>query len=603
MKKLVVVFAAVATALTFVSCDKLSNQKLSVEYLPFKLDEKDAWGLMGKDGKALFKDEFEGIISPSYNGVFAEKTKNGISLYTTSEKPELIKGCDNLKAVGCMSDGLIPIVRKGQRIEYVDKRGKTKFTLNPYKNKEIVSATIFLDGLARIETDEGKYGFINTDGKVVIDPKYNNAGLFSEGVCVVQKIEKAKDTLFVLINKSGKEIKKLPKDASPQENIFSGGQLSIKVGKGDNERCAFLDKKGEIERKLPKKVKQVLEHKDKYYTYFDEDYNVGLNNMKDETVIRAKYESMTFVGEKTFLVNKGDKWNLIDDEDNVLKTFEDYTKVMYFDSWDCLFGIDSDEKVELMNTKGEKISNEAFIFRFDDLPLRAEVTSDYFDFAAVADKLASYITESGIGAVKIGDSMMKWLSDSNPASYYGENSVGLSPFMAEIADINKCELFVEVGSKNVIAIEKYKTEYFYGYSFQTHDGYTFNKNSKVDAVSILLSLETEDKIKDVEKLVNILRDKMVSKGYKVGKQGTFACELSKGNKTLLISPMVLRDTPILVAELVLTSDRSAIIKTMEEIEKMYSTNKENYKLYEDNEDYLEFGTETAVETAVEEPCM
>ena len=116
-------------------------------------------------------------------------------------------------------------------------------------------------------------------------------------------------------------------------------------------------------------------------------------------------------------------------------------------------------------------------------------------------------------------------------------------------------------------------------------------------------METEDKIKDVEKLVNILRDKMVSKGYKVGKQGTFACELSKGNKTLLISPMVLRDTPILVAELVLTSDRSAIIKTMEEIEKMYSTNKENYKLYEDNEDYLEFGTETAVETAVEEPCM
>ena len=89
MKKLVVVFAAVATALTFVSCDKLSNQKLSVEYLPFKLDEKDAWGLMGKDGKALFKDEFEGIISPSYNGVFADmictiessSKKNGEIIY------------------------------------------------------------------------------------------------------------------------------------------------------------------------------------------------------------------------------------------------------------------------------------------------------------------------------------------------------------------------------------------------------------------------------------------------------------------------------------------------------------------------------------------
>lgn len=133
MKKLLFVFAAVAAVFTFISCDKSSSEQLKAEYLPFKTDEKDAWGLLGKDGKPLFKDEFDGEISPSINGVFAVETKNGISIYRTSEKPELIKGCEDLKAVGMMNEGLIPIVRKGQRIEYVDKDGKTKFVLNPHK--------------------------------------------------------------------------------------------------------------------------------------------------------------------------------------------------------------------------------------------------------------------------------------------------------------------------------------------------------------------------------------------------------------------------------------------------------------------------------------
>ena len=604
MKKLLFVFAAVAVVFAFVSCDKSSSEQLKAEYLPFKTDDKDAWGLLGKDGKPLFKDEFDGEISPSINGVFAVETKNGISLYRTSEKPELIKGCENLKAVGMMNEGLIPIVRKGQRIEYVDKDGKTKFVLNPYKNKEIVFASIFIDGLAVIETDDEKYGFINAKGKVVIEPKYSYVSVFNEGLCLVQRIEKDKDTLMVIINKDGKEIKKLPKDISIESTVFEEGKLYAKIGTGENRRCAFFDTKGEIMRKLPKKVKWVSDYQGDYYIYSDEEGNKGVNNMKDETVIRAKYESMEFVGKNTFLVEKGDKLNLIDDEDNVIKTFEDYTIMRYFDDWECLLGTDSDGKTELLNTKGEKISNEAFVLRNSFYPCVSGVNSDYFDVAATAEKLVNCISDNGIGKIKLGDSMQQWLDGDKPALYREENTAMVYPFMAEVENINKCRLGLQVISKNPITIEKYSTEYYYGYSFRSFSGYGFNQNAKVNVVSLLLELDTEDKLKDVERLVPALRDKLIKKGYKVSEQGTFGCELSKGNNTLVVVPLIADNEPALIMELMHTSDRT-MMKSLEQIESLYKQDKERYKDRENEEveepSPFEIGVETATETAVETP--
>lgn len=602
MKKLPFVFAAVAAVFTFVSCDKSLSEQLKAEYLPFKTDDKDAWGLLGKDGKPLFKDEFDGEISPSINGVFAVETKNGISLYRTSEKPELIKGCENLKAVGMMNEGLIPIVRKGQRIEYVDKDGKTKFVLNPYKNKEIVFASIFIDGLAAIGTDDEKYGFIDTKGKVVIEPKYSYVSVYNEGLCLVQKIEKNKDTLMVIINKDGKEVKKLPKDISIESTVFEEGKLYAKIGTGENRRCAFFDTKGEIMRKLPKKVKRVSDYQGDYYIYNDEEGNKGVNNMKDETVIRAKYESMEFVGKKTFLVEKGDKWNLIDDEDNVIKTFEDYTIMSYSDAWECLLGTDSDGKTELLNTKGEKISNEAFVLRNSFYPSASGVNSDYFDVAATAEKLANCISDNGIGKIKLGDSMQQWLDGDKPALYREENSAMVYPFMAEVENINKCRLGLQVISKNPITIEKYSTEYYYGYSFRSFSGYGFNQNAKVNAVSLLLELDTEDKVKNVERLVPALRDKLIKKGYKVSEQGTFGCELSKGNNTLVVVPLIADNEPALIMELMHTSDRT-MMKSLEQIESLYKQDKERYKDRNNEEVEEPSPFEIGVETATEEPLQ
>lgn len=286
----------------------------------------------------------------------------------------------------------------------------------------------------------------------------------------------------------------------------------------------------------------------------------------------------------------------------LIKTFEDYTIMRYSDDWECLLGTDSDGKTELLNIKGEKISNEAFILGKSFYPCASGVNSDYFDVAATAEKLANCISDNGIGKIKLGDSMQQWLDGDKPALYREENTAMVYPFMAEVENINKCRLGLQVISKNPITIEKYSTEYYYGYSFRSFNGYGFNQNAKVNAVSLFLQLDTEDKLKDVESLVPALRDKLIKKGYKVSEQGTFGCELSKGNNILVVAPFIADNEPALIMALMHTSDRT-MMKSLEQIESLYKQDKERYKDRENQEVEEPSPFEIGVETATEEPLQ
>ena len=64
----------------------------------------------------------------------------------------------------------------------------------------------FSEGLAKVWIGDfytGNYSFINKKGKVVIKPKYDDVGDFSEGLAIVEKSNK-----WGFINKKGKEIVK-----------------------------------------------------------------------------------------------------------------------------------------------------------------------------------------------------------------------------------------------------------------------------------------------------------------------------------------------------------------------------------------------------------
>lgn len=131
------------------------------------------------------------------------------------------------------SEGLA-LVQQDKGENYIDKSGKTAITL-----QKIIRAEPFSEGLAAVYTSANKKdGFIDKSGKIVIDPVWEEAGSFKEGLAPVSKYGN-KEYLWGFIDKAGKVVIK-PKYYSAEP--FSEGLSLIKDKYG---RYGYIDKTGE----------------------------------------------------------------------------------------------------------------------------------------------------------------------------------------------------------------------------------------------------------------------------------------------------------------------------------------------------------------------
>lgn len=129
------------------------------------------------------------------------------------------------------SDGLA-LVWKDRKCGYIDTKGNEVIALT-----DKYYGTSFHDGLAAVGNNDGKYGFIDKKGELVIPMSFDvdEGGVtseFHEGYAVVCKNEK-----YGYIDKSGKEV--IPCNYDAAFNFSEGMALVIKEGK-----FGFIDAKG-----------------------------------------------------------------------------------------------------------------------------------------------------------------------------------------------------------------------------------------------------------------------------------------------------------------------------------------------------------------------
>ena len=74
---------------------------------------------------------------------------------------------------------LFPVV-VGGRWGFTDKSGAT--VINP----QFDHAQVFAEGLAPVRT--GRWGYVNESGSIVINPQFDDAGVFSEGLAAVRPL-------------------------------------------------------------------------------------------------------------------------------------------------------------------------------------------------------------------------------------------------------------------------------------------------------------------------------------------------------------------------------------------------------------------------------
>lgn len=173
--------------LTF-SC-KNNSSLPEVTQVPFKVSDSDKYGMMNVDGSILFEDEFDQLPSIAVNGIFTVKNKQEeLEYFKADKKPKQITETSYIDG-GYYTEGVIPVVKPERPISFIDKNGKELFVLGTFEGKRIQSVNAyFSDGLMMFVTEEGKCGYINSKGQVVIKPTFDVAFPFNEKVAIVGKI-------------------------------------------------------------------------------------------------------------------------------------------------------------------------------------------------------------------------------------------------------------------------------------------------------------------------------------------------------------------------------------------------------------------------------
>jgi hypothetical protein len=243
----------------------------------------------------------------------------------------IIVGCSHKKIellkITQKSITLYPIVQNG-KWGYIDKTGK--IVIEP----QFDYAYKFFEGLARVKVGDektGKYGYLDTIGRFVVNPQFDDAGEFSEGLSWVRigNIETGK---YGFINNNGKFV------ISPQfykVSDFSEGFAAVVI----YGKYYYINKRGEIV--FPQR---------KYS-------HIRIGSEIKTNIIEQGFDDAGFFSEGLAAVKTGEKWGYIDKKSRfVINPQFDYAN----DFSDSLALVKISEKYGYINKHGIYVINPQF---------------------------------------------------------------------------------------------------------------------------------------------------------------------------------------------------------------------------------------------------
>jgi len=196
------------------------------------------------------------------------------------------------------SYSLIP-VQSDEKWGYIDNQGK--YVVNP----QFQSAYLFTEGIAVVESSDGRFGYIGEDGKFLINPTYKYASNFSEGLALVV-IENGFPTC---INKKG-ETQFVLKEAAIV-GVFQEGlafiQVKDKYGFIDNTGKTVINPQFELVQDFSDGLAAVSTKKDK-----DSEAVWGFIDKTGKIIINPQFKSAGSFKDGKALVSDGNKYGYID---------------------------------------------------------------------------------------------------------------------------------------------------------------------------------------------------------------------------------------------------------------------------------------------------
>ena len=174
------------------------------------------------------------------------------------------------------------------------------------KEKGYEAIEDFHEGLAKVKKD-GKWGYINKEGREVIPCKYDFAEGFSEGLAPVEKgWETGKGSKWGYINKEGREVIPCKYDSAYD---FSEGLAQVIKGDIIDGKRGYINKEGR--EVIPCKYDSASNFSEGL-AKVEKDGKVGYINKEGREVIPCKYDSASDFREGLVFVDKDNHTLIID---------------------------------------------------------------------------------------------------------------------------------------------------------------------------------------------------------------------------------------------------------------------------------------------------
>lgn len=224
-------------------------------------------------------------------------------------------------------------VKSGEKWGFINSDGEIKI------NPQFTDARVFADNRSAVKTKDDKWGFIDTNGTYIINPMYKSVSDFNEGIAVVARPNAKPE----FIDTAGNVLCMI-NDALYAETVFEG--LAKFVSKEDN-KSGFVDKTGKIVitpqflfaarfKEGLCSIQQVVNDKDTLFGFIDKkgkivinpqfewagsfadslamiriDEKYGYINKKGKIVINPQFDSAEDFNEGFAAVKMGEQWGFI----------------------------------------------------------------------------------------------------------------------------------------------------------------------------------------------------------------------------------------------------------------------------------------------------
>ena len=343
-----------------VACN--SKNEPDLRLIPVKSSDK--WEYIDKEGKIIINPQFD-EANCFFEGLAAVRNTATPPRYGFIDDKGIYVINANYVQVTRFSEGLACVVQENGAPTYVDAKGQIKITLKDAQTATIFregfacfsqndkdgkviygyidntgaqkivpqfsEAQLFSDGMAGVANKDGKWGFIDTKGQIVINYQFNYVQSYKEGLCIVYDGKN-----YGYIDKSGKYvINPQFEEASP----FSEGLASVRM----TGKYGYIDKTGKIQ-------------------------------------INPQFESASEFNNSCAAVESSRKWGYIDKDGKYLINPQ-------FDGATKFFGkiafVGSNRKAGIIDKEGKYLVNPQFddisedVFESDKR--NTSVTTDYFD--------------------------------------------------------------------------------------------------------------------------------------------------------------------------------------------------------------------------------